>query len=184
MCKYFYDFVVFTLLLCNNVRSSRYRIDVVKTYRFMSDSKDCLKMVVWSLNRKHEDLKWEGIVLFGCGDCISDYTLCTVYQTIHCISDCTLYIRLYTVYQTVHCISDCTLYIRLYTVYQTVHCISDYTLFTVIAQSCISDLLHDVLIGMQIIRYLSVPHNHSHSEADPCTVCPSCLPSAFCSSVV
>jgi hypothetical protein len=74
---------------------------------------DCLKLVVWSLNRKEEELKWEVIVLCGRGDCISDYTL-----------------------------------------------------FTVIEQSCISDLLHDVLIGMQIIRYLSVPHNHSLSEAD------------------
>ena len=104
--KYFYDFVVFTLLLRNNVRYSFYGIDTVKTYRFTSDSMDCLKMVVWSLNTKQDDLKWEGIVLCGCCDCISDYTL-----------------------------------------------------FTVIAQSRISDLLHDVLIGMQIIRYLSVPHN-------------------------
>jgi len=92
---------------------------------------DCLKTVVWSLNTKHEDLKWEGTDLCGCGDCILDYTL-----------------------------------------------------FTVIAQSCISDLLHDVLIGMQIIRYLSVPHSRSFSEADPCTVWPSCLPTAFYSSVV
>jgi hypothetical protein len=87
-------------------------------------------MGVWSLNTKQEDLKWEGAVLCGCGDRISDYTL-----------------------------------------------------FTVIAQSCISDL-HDVLIGMLIVRYLSVPHNHSISEADPCTVFPGCLPTATYSSVV
>ena len=47
---------------------------------------DCLKMVVCSLNTKQKDLKWEGVVLCGCGDCILDYMLFTVIAQ-SCISD-------------------------------------------------------------------------------------------------